>query len=191
MAIIQCPNKHYYDNVKFSECPHCRDLRQDKDTQKTVAKYPSSAPSSNSDEIKTMSLKSSLKNDHDNDTGTKTIAKYVTDRNMNPIAGWLVCIDGENKGRSFEIHIGKNFVGRSMKMDIHTNDEKISRENHYSIIFEPNKCEFFIMQGNGITYINDELLSNAVMLKENDKIEAGSSTYRFVPYCKEGRDWND
>ncbi len=192
MAIVQCENKHYYDNSKYSECPHCqkaRDRGEDPSRfseNKTIAKF--SHKRDTDDNVMTQSLRNAVGGANDSQ---KTVALYFKDKNMNPIAGWLVCTDGENKGRSFEIHIGKNFVGRSMKMDIHTNDEKISRENHFSIIYEPNSVRFYVLQGKGITYYNGKILSDAEELSEGDEIEAGSSKYTFVPFCKEGRDWND
>lgn len=194
MAIVQCQNNHYFDNVKFSECPHCK---------KAVAR--GEDPSAFKDG-KTVGMFSHKKDSEDNSYSSgagnilkgmsttdeqKTVALYFSNKNMDPVAGWLVCIGGENKGRSFEIHIGKNFVGRSMKMDIHSNDEKVSRENHFSIIYEPKSMKFYALQGNGITYYNNEMLNGAQELFEGDEIEAGSSKYVFVPFCKEGRDWND
>lgn len=193
MAVIQCENKHFYDNSKYEECPHCKRAIErggnpsDLGENKTVAKFVHKQET-NKDAVFTKSLRNSISNSGD---VQKTVAKYFIDRNMNPIAGWLVCKEGENKGRSFEIHIGKNFVGRSMKMDIHTNDEQISRENHFSIIYEPKEAEFYVVQGNGLTYYNGVMLTNAQRLNEDDEISAGSSTYVFIPFCKKGRDWND
>lgn len=194
MAIVQCENDHYFDNIKFSECPHCKKMKacgEDPSKfkeNKTVAKFDYKRSSSSADDASDIS--SCFRNSAEN-TEQKTIAVYFSQKNMNPIAGWLVCLEGENKGRSFEIHVGKNFVGRSMKMDIHTNDEKISRENHFSVIYEPNAVEFYVLQGNGITYYNGKLLNGAEKLNDGDEIEAGGSKYVFVPFCKEGRDWND
>lgn len=28
MAVVQCENKHYYDNVKFAQCPHCAKMAE-------------------------------------------------------------------------------------------------------------------------------------------------------------------
>ena len=195
MAVVQCKNKHYYDNEKYTECPHCSRLGVsdgsgspvDVSENKTVAKFTHRQDDDGVD-LHTMSLKNYSKQ---TDNDQKTVAMYFKEHNINPIAGWMVCTKGENKGRSFEIHIGKNFVGRSMRMDIHINDNQISRENHFSIIYDPKSRDFFVLQGNGITYYNGEVLSDAEQLREGDTIEAGASAYLFVPYCKEGRDWDD
>ncbi len=195
MAIIKCPNNHFYDNGKYDTCPHClkdsstasgSSSSLDIGENKTIAK---GSNFSVEDNIKTQSLRNMVRNNVDE--VQKTVPKYFSDRNINPIAGWLVCIEGENRGRSFEIHMGKNFVGRSMKNDIHINDDRVSRDNHFSIIYDPVNIEFYVMQGNGITYYNDEVLSDAVQLKEGNTITAGVSKYVFIQYCREGRNWDD
>lgn len=182
MAIVQCKNKHYYDNVKYKECPHCKRMLGTgqnpviDDVGVTVPFFPEQIDGGgNSAESQQQ----------------KTIGAFFAGKNVNPISGWLVCIDGENRGRSFEIHVGKNYVGRSMKMDIHTNDDTISRENHFSIVFEPISCSFYVVAGNGLAYLNGNMITEAEPLKEDDQIEAGKSRYVFVPYCRKGRDWND
>ena len=37
---------------------------------------------------------------------------------MDPVTGWLVCIEGPSKGRDYKIMTEKNFLGRSETMDI-------------------------------------------------------------------------
>ena len=194
MAVIKCANGHYYDDAKYQQCPHCQRNDSNRESSdgfdigenKTVAK----ANYKNEDIIATQSLRSMVKNNSVEDS-LKTVGIYSTGRNSNPIAGWLVGIKGENRGRSFEIHIGKNFVGRSMNNDIHINDERVSREQHFSVIYEPVNIEFYVMQGKGITYYNGTILCDAEKLQDGDIIQAGSSEYMFVPYCREGRDWNE
>jgi len=181
MAIVQCANKHYYDDSKHQECPHCKNMDQNIQERHTVAL-------SKSKEMDTAGVTQSLRSQVED--SQKTISVYAsTNANTNPVAGWLVCIEGETRGKSYDVHVGKNFAGRSMKMDIHMNDEQISRENHYTIIFEPKAIKFYISPGNGITYYNGEMLQEAKELQEGDEIAAGGSKFVFVPFCKEGRGW--
>ena len=177
MAIIQCVLGHYYDNIKHSECPHCKKMAA-----------PGATPAVETPTISKITP-NPLRNFVEPDE-MKTIGVY-RQKNVNPISGWLVCVDGENKGRSFEVHLGKNFVGRAMNMDINVNDASISRDTHFTIIYEPNESQFFLQPGNGITYFNGSILSVACELKEDDRIKAGKSEYVFVPYCKEGRGWDE
>ena len=187
MAIAKCPNNHYYDNVKYKECPHCtRAAIMGGNNQYNVELNSKTIPITEAERV------GNSPNDKEEPIDSqKTVALNVKNGLSNPLTGWLVCIGGENKGRAFEIHMGKNFVGRSLKMDIVVNDPKIGRENHFTVVYEPKTIKFYVAQGNGITYYNDKLLSGSHELKENDTIEAGSSKYLFVPYCKKGRDWNE
>lgn len=182
MSISKCPNNHYYDNVKYKECPHCTRaaIMGGSSRVEIGSKTIPISPNDKVDDPQNEPIDSQ-----------KTVALFVKDGTSNPLTGWLVCIGGENKGRAFEIHMGKNFVGRSLKMDIVVNDPKIGRDNHFTVVYEPKTIKFYVTQGNGITYYNEKLLSGSHELKENDTIEAGSSKYLFVPYCKKGRDWND
>ena len=53
-----------------------------------------------------------------------------------PVTGWLVCINGDEKGNDYRLHAGKNFVGRSQAMDVVlTDDKSISREKHCSVLY--------------------------------------------------------
>lgn len=198
MAIIRCENKHYYDNSKFKQCPHCKRngaIEGGLGTNissgglgenKTVAMF-----LDRETEKKTVSF-DNLKDDILTQNGElKTVGLFFQSKNMNPIAGWLVCIEGENKGRSFEIHIGKNFLGRSMKMDIHTNDELITNENHCAVIYEPISVRYYIVAGEGMTYCNGKIVSESAEIFEDDEISAGRSKYVFIPFCRKGRDWSE
>ena len=195
MAVIKCQNGHFYDDKKYAQCPHCnRQLSPDEQKHemdigenKTVAK---NYHSDGQDFMPTQSLRSMVKQ-HGVDNAQKTVGMFSAGKNANPIAGWLVCREGENRGRSYEVHIGKNFVGRSMSNDIHINDERVSREQHFSVIYDPLNIKFFVMQGKGITYYNGEMLRDAVELHEDDVLQAGSSEYIFIPFCREGRGWNE
>lgn len=187
MAVVKCASGHYYDDSKFPSCPHCQKQQANPsipDSTKTVAKYPTPNVGGN---IPTTPIFEPAANDG---TG-KTQSIYFKNNNANPVSGWLVCVKGENKGRAFDVHVGKNFVGRAMHSDVVINDPQISRENHFSIIYDPNSSQFFISCGASIVYLNSKLLDHASPLNENDVISAGSSDFVFIPYCNKERNWND
>lgn len=184
---------HFYDDQKFDKCPHCdKDGEHSKGSglNPTVAKYSQKDPTVSLNDVNNSTVRFFDQN-QDQAGASKTVSIFGTGKNSNPISGWLVCIQGENKGKSFDLHIGKNFVGRSMKSDVIINDPQISRENHFSIIYEPVSRKFFIMSGSSVIHLNSSLLDHAQEMKEDDVIEAGESKFIFIPFCKEGRDWND
>ncbi len=187
MAVIKCPSGHFYDDSKFNECPHCKNglKKNDYSSGFTIRKDTVNEDVSAG---KTIAKEDFAEESHNSD---RTVSFFAVESNVNPVCGWLVCISGENRGRSYEIHVGKNFIGRSMYSDIAVNDKSISRNNHFSVIFDPKSLNFFITPESSMVWLNSSLLEKSGNLSEDDIIEAGGSKFRFVPFCKEGRDWND
>jgi len=111
---------------------------------------------------------------------------------LNPVVGWLVCIEGPEKGRDYRIRSERNFVGRDPKMDICIGgDDAISHENHAVISFNPKKNSYLLAPGagRGIIYLNDEEVATPTELKAYDSIEMGQTKLLFVPFCDERFKW--
>ena len=78
----------------------------------------------------------------------KTVSLYQYKNHADPVAGWLVCIEGADFGSSFTVKSGRNFIGRASHMDIVLRgDNSISREKHASIRYEPKSREFIALAG--------------------------------------------
>ena len=133
--------------------------------------------------------------DIDIDDSDKTIALgfFGVSEEIQPVTGWLVCTRGEEKGKDYRLHSGKNFIGRSAKMDVVLlKDNQIAREKHASIVYDPKGHGFYISpEEANLVYHNDQLLAKVQELKENDKIRVGETELVFVPYCKEERRWQE
>jgi len=111
---------------------------------------------------------------------------------MRPIAGWLVCIDGPEKGKDYRIHEENNYIGRSEKMDICIrSDDTVSRENHAIIAYDVRERSFFFAPSRGASIVrhNGRAVFNTAELKSGDRIEIGQGTFLFVPLCGEGFQW--
>lgn len=190
----RCGNGHYYDEAKHSFCPHCGvniDLNLGvtmpkrpsvvEDLSKTQAIFPSGNGANNAPNLPPKA--------HDN----KTVAVYRKQMGIDPVVGWLVCIEGPNKGKDYRIRSERNFIGRSDKMDICIDeDEAISRENHAIISYSPKKRLFRIYPGDsrGLVYLNDEEVITADELNLYDIIELGKTKLMFIPFCGERFEWS-
>jgi hypothetical protein len=109
------------------------------------------------------------------------------------VVGWLVCVDGPDRGRDYRLHSEKNFIGRSSNMDICiAGDDSISREKHATVSFEPKKKEFWLLPGeaSGLVYINEEVVNTPTPLKPRDIIELGRTKVMFYPFCDENFQWS-
>ena len=189
MAIVRCSKNHYYDNVKDETCPYCLKLQgfsgalnQDSLAERqTVFKQQDSLIYENQE---TEMYGESV------DEGDKTISLYPDESENLFTVGWLVCMNGSAKGKSYVLHKGRNFAGRSVNMDIAlTDDFLISRDKHFSVVYDPKSNRFYILAGTGRTYINNTPLRDEKELADGDLISAGASLFIFVSFCREGRTW--
>lgn len=188
MAIVQCPNHHYYDNNRNDQCPYCEKLRSEQDAGKTL----------NEQQTSYMNLSVDAGEEQQTEGYGEEVSSFektigvFTDETQNLLTvGWLVCLSGGEKGKSYVIHPGRNFAGRSLDMDlVLSDDSSIARQKHFSIVYDPKSIEFYVVFGSGSTYVNGVPLASQQKLTEGDVIQAGHNRYMFIPFCKEGRDWN-
>ena len=118
----------------------------------------------------------------------------VQQARFNPVVGWLVCIEGKHLGKAFPLFTGKNFIGRSIDMDVCLeNDLSISRNKHAIIVFEPIQRLFFAQPGEGheLFYVNDNVVLASTQLKAKDVISIGLIKLMFVPFCDEKFGWDE
>lgn len=123
----------------------------------------------------------------------KTVAYYNTGK-AEPVVGWLVCINGEYFGESFNLNAGRNEIGRASNMDIAlVSEPTVSRNKHTIVTFEPKHKKFYVQPGesSGLTYLNGDLVLTPIELKANDIITLGKAIFIFVPFCGEYFSWDD
>lgn len=173
MGMVRCDNGHWYDNTKFSSCPHCGvNLKTSNQSCEMTVSYST-----------------------EGDGDSKTIHYQTRTDGLggDPVAGWLVCIKGSERGRDYRIFRGFNFIGRNAQLSIDVEgDQSISREKHAAIVYEPYKNEMYIVPiGGNVTYINGELLGDTKKIFTNDVVTIGNSEFVFVAFCLGDRKWKE
>ena len=111
-----------------------------------------------------------------------------------PVVGWLVCVAGVHFGECFSIYAGKNSIGRNGDNRIVIpSDNSISRSKHALIVYEPKKRNFYLQPGDssGLTYLNDDYITESHKITLRDIIELGDSKFMFIPLCCETFSWED
>lgn len=185
MAIVQCSNNHYYDNKRNKTCPYCEKMKE-KNPDSGINEQFTSLVGAEDDNAQLTEAYGENINEFE-----KTIGIFLDDSQNVLTVAWLVCIKGAEKGKSYVVHSGRNFAGSSCDMDIViSGDESIKNQKHFSIVFDPKSCAFFLVCGEGHAYLNDEPVLSQSELNDGDIISIGDIKYMFVPFCKEGRDWN-
>ena len=136
---------------------------------------------------------SSYHNPSDSSDSGKTVGIYRKATGFNPVVGWLVCIEGTQKGKDYRIYDGVNTIGRDERMDICLRgDISISRENHAKLGYDKKHNSFHIIpvEGAETIYLNDEPVYVPMVLKNNDIIEIGVFKLRFISFCDESFVWD-
>jgi hypothetical protein len=115
--------------------------------------------------------------------------------NLQPVTGWLVIVEGPGEGTSLQFSFGGQSIGRSEDQDISLcyGDEKISRDTHAKIEFDPMTREFYLSKGNGYVYLNDGRVGEGSekTLVSGDSIQLGDTVLRFIPFCGKDFTWQD
>ncbi len=187
MAMQQCPNGHIYDDSKNAQCPYCGG----NEMGKTI-------PLDNVEEIPpTVMHEQDIPETqpYDNPDWNPTMYKpdVINDKGIDPVRGWLVCLDGEKKGMDFRIHSEKNRIGRGGEVEINIDfDKTVSKGTNALLAYDNRNNKFFLApsESKNNMYINNNLLLSPVELKEYDIIEIGQTKMIFRSFCNESFNWD-
>lgn len=121
-----------------------------------------------------------------------TVGFFENAIGSDPVVGWLVCVEGKHFGEDFKLKAGKNFIGRSSKMDVClSGDTSVSREKHLIVLYDPNTNVFIVQSGDSkeLSYHNEKLVLSPVELEPYDVLKVGSTKLLFIPFCSEKFTW--
>lgn len=196
----QCPKGHIYDERRNPQCPYCSGEAGGFQALGGGAQpeFPKTVPIVNTPEEAAFPPTMPVDNQASpftNNVGSPgnmsvTIALDETETGISPVKGWLVAIDGEKMGISFNIHGEQNSIGRGAKFDINLSfDKAVSSDGNAVIAYDSNNRKFFISpvlgRGKNNIYHNDSMLLMPMELKDYDKVKLGSTTFVFRSFCNE------
>lgn len=127
------------------------------------------------------------------DSERKTVGRMKREQGIEPVVGWLVCIEGSDRGKDFHLYGRINTIGRGDNMDVCIHgDTGITRDIQIKIAYDPKKNNFYIVPGNASdnTYLNDEPVYMQTKLNAYDLIEMGSTKLLFIPLCNQRFSWS-
>ena len=192
MAIKRCPNGHFFDPDINLSCPWCAVPAGDNEGTHRINPPGSPAGGNAGGTVKLSQPNRPSAPKNPVDEG-HTVAVVKRKTGIDPVVGWLVCIQGPDRGRDFRIRTEKNSIGRSDSMDICiSGDDSISRNDHAFLVYDPKKKTFRIQSGlsRGLVYLNGEEVITSETLTAYDRIELGQSVLLFVPFCGEAFQWD-
>jgi hypothetical protein len=172
--VERCSKGHYYDAAKHTACPYCGVAGLD--IGKTQGKRPEGGdPTEPKDR----------RGERGTDSGV-TIGILPDKIGIDPPVGWLVCIDGPDRGMDYRIRSENNSIGRDVTMKICVaGDENISREDHAFVSYDPESNSYYLVPGvaRGLVYLNRGPVYGPTPLRPFDEIKLGRTTLLFVPLC--------
>jgi hypothetical protein len=217
MSLKRCKNGHFFDPKKHTFCPHCgvSSLKVGKTQPLGGDKTPTSPKagatkmrgsasngtspakrqkaSASEEEVVTRRHGGKHEKGKKDEKEGVTMVKMRESTGIDPVVGWLVSVEGPDKGRDYRIRTERNFIGRKDNNDIVIKgDDSISREKHAIISFNPRKRSFRLAPGDsrGLIYHNDEEVLTPLELQAYDVLEIGKTKLMFIPLCGEKFSWD-
>jgi hypothetical protein len=96
-----------------------------------------------------------------------------------PVVGWVVVMNGTQKGEDFRLREGKNSLGTADGSEVTLRDQTVSSK-HASISYRDGKFFITDLDSTNGTFLNDETEPLArTELKDNDVIRVGDTTLKF------------
>lgn len=180
MPFITCPNGHKFNPEKFTACPYCaKEAAAEASLSEQIGR------------VKNLSLAGSERTEayRAGSDGGVTIGIFH-DGGFDPVTGWLVCVDGPDRGRDFRLRRGKNFVGRSPSCDVYIPGDGRVSARHFDIVYDPEGGGFIMTpQSSALVYLNGTSVYSYADLSDGDLIKAGDTLLKLAIFCKNGFKW--
>jgi hypothetical protein len=95
------------------------------------------------------------------------------------LVGWLVAMDGDQKGEDFRLRDGQNTVGSAPDSDVVLNDQTVSAK-HASIRYKDGNFFLSDLDSSNGTFINglEECIAR-VEINDSDMLRLGAVTLKF------------
>lgn len=205
--IVECPHGHHYNKNDFDSCPYCKTANMDNtfewsetDPAGSTAVLNDGWYNSPSNQVQNLSEAPTQKTLVINEDNSRTIINPDSDDSEyqnQPVVGWLVCIEGPDKGKDFCLHGVKSTIGRRQDSSILLSDEKISRSGFPAlIVYDDRKThKFYLASGDASSHNNVELCGQMLLgqsiINPYDEITIENTKLVFVPFCGEDFYWQE
>ena len=130
-------------------------------------------------------------------SGGQAKTRYIRAEGLevDPVAGWVVVVQGLGRGGFRPIYAGMNSVGRdpSQRISLNFGDESISREEHAFITYDEEQRCFYLQHGGkpNIIRLGPTPVLTPMQIQPYDLIRIGRTTLRFIPCCGPHFSWSD
>lgn len=190
MSITRCPNGHFYNDAKYSECPHCasgKDISQSSRKLEIEAERAgenirfAAAPRSAEISEKKAPAHSNLKIQQQKIYSPEPDDQITVSASYEPAVGWLVCTAGTLCGKDFTLHRGHNIIAELTGID--------SIDPRISVVYDNMNNIFLLFSADIPVGLNGQKSSGAAKLRPRSRIQLSGLEFLFVPLCTEDFKW--
>ena len=150
MKLTKCASGHFYDADKYPECPYCNTGLQ---TDPSI-------------------VRSGAAEESPEETPVESAVPAAAP--AGPVAGWLVVLDGEAKGRDLTLSA----------------DAPLSLRQAV-LVYDGEAKTYTLLPGSSqeLCYLGDTALLEPQELAGEETLRLGTATLKFVPFCGPDFSW--
>lgn len=112
---------------------------------------------------------------------------------FDPVAGWLVVLEGPGKGNFKPVYYGQNSLGRGpdQRIALDFGDQGISRDTHAFIVYDDVERKFYVRDNHkpNLVRLAGKPVMSPTELLDRQEIRIGDTTLLFVALCGSAFDW--
>ena len=134
----------------------------------------------------------SMRRRMEQDRNNRTVGQFKQKLGIEPVVGWLVCIEGPEMGKDYHLYGRINTIGRADSNDVVlAQDQTVSQKNHARVAYDLKHNQFQVIPGEGsnVFYLNDEPVYIPHPLQAYDILEFGQTKLIFIPLCSDRFQW--
>lgn len=190
MLKVTCEKGHIYNGEKFSRCPQCAKEQETavgpKRTFNKVADRGSVTFTAEAYEINSESTiyRPRAFNIEEQDK-TVYLEAALQNKQLDLTVGWLVCVDGEDYGKVFDLYSGINCLKLQEHSLICCDTYQRGEDVVCILVFDGLTRDFYLqrpIKGKEI-FLNREPVHENCVLQSYDSISATGREFIFVPLC--------
>lgn len=209
--IVFCKNNHIFDAAINSECPYCINIAKEQkmlnklvfekeatqiemngeaDETTELIYHSSSIQNTDDEATELINRTSSIQNIEEDDCEATELIDYAGKHRNSYLVGWLVGVEGNQKGRSIEILEGDNYI-YIIQGKLILENYSLATERKLGVIYQDrNTKEFYIRPERDVfCEVNNIEISELWILKPYDSVSLQNSKFVFVNLNGEFFEW--
>ncbi len=199
MELKECGHGHIYDASLYYSCPYCASRNRAINFEQyagTGVGNSTPVKRNEPDEIgKTVPVYNVFKKEEkESPRDTAPMEEKPEEQEQtDPVAGWLVCISGGNRGKNYCLFEKNNYLNITSAKGMRVETENNISSDQVRIIYDGKHQDFYLFPapaGLITPYLNDEIVDMPKRLSAYDRIELDTTKYVFVPFCSRNFSWD-